>query len=100
METITLENKVAKPASTNGVLTDYNVDKIRADFPILQRKVYGKPLAFLDNAASTQKPQVVIDTIRQYYEAENANIHRGVYYLSELATQKYEASRELSLIHI
>ncbi len=71
-----------------------DVDKIKADFPILQQPVYGKSLVFLDNAASTQKPQVVIDAIRQYYEAENANIHRGVYYLSELATQKYEAARE------
>ena len=93
METTTLENKKTAAPTTNGVLADYNVDKIRADFPILHRKVYGKPLVFLDNAASTQKPQVVIDTIRNYYEAENANIHRGVYYLSELATKKYEDAR-------
>ncbi|RMF61295.1 MAG: cysteine desulfurase [Calditrichaeota bacterium] len=72
-----------------------DVDKIKQDFPILQRKVYGKPLVFLDNAASTQKPLQVIETIQQYYTAENANIHRGVYYLSELATQKYEHSREI-----
>jgi cysteine desulfurase/selenocysteine lyase len=73
---------------------DFDVEKIRDDFPILHRPVYGKPLVFLDNAASTQKPQAVIDTIRQYYGAENANIHRGVYYLSEVATQKYENARK------
>lgn len=72
---------------------DFDVENIRDDFPILHRPVYGKPLVFLDNAASTQKPQAVIDTIRQYYSAENANIHRGVYYLSEVATQKYENAR-------
>ncbi len=71
-----------------------DVDKIKADFPILQQPVHGKPLVFLDNAASTQKPRMVIDTIRNYYEAQNANIHRGVYHLSEVATQKYEAARE------
>jgi cysteine desulfurase/selenocysteine lyase len=71
----------------------YDVERIRADFPILHRPVRGKPLVFLDNAASTQKPQVVIDAIQHYYSAENANIHRGVYYLSEVATQKYEAAR-------
>src|SRR5215217_7089138 len=67
--------------------------KIRADFPILSSKVYGKPLVYLDNGATTQKPQAVIDAVRNYYEAENANIHRGVYYLSQLATEKYEQAR-------
>lgn len=73
---------------------DFDVENIRGEFPILHRLVYGKPLVFLDNAASTQKPQVVIDAIRQYYSAENANVHRGVYYLSELATKKYEDARK------
>lgn len=73
---------------------DFDVENIRDDFPILHRPVYGKPLVFLDNAASTQKPQAVIDAIRQYYSAENANIHRGVYYLSELATKRYENARK------
>lgn len=74
---------------------DFDVENIRGEFPILHRLVYGKPLVFLDNAASTQKPQVVIDAIRQYYSAENANVHRGVYYLSELATKKYEDARNM-----
>lgn len=72
----------------------YDVDKIRADFPILGMEVHGKPLVFLDNAASTQKPQTVIDALERYYRTENANIHRGVYYLSEVATKKYEDARE------
>lgn len=94
METRILENKEIKTPTANGLLAGFDVDKYRGDFPILHKPVYGKQLAFLDNAASTQKPQVVIDTIRNYYEAENANIHRGVYYLSELATRKYEESRK------
>jgi len=66
----------------------------RQDFPILGRKVHGKPLAYLDNAATTQKPRAVIDTISRYYESENANIHRGVYLLSQEATAAYESARE------
>ena len=73
--------------------TDFDVYKIRADFPILSRKVHGKPLVYLDNAATTQKPQPVIDAIIRYYTAENSNIHRGVHTLSEQATESYEASR-------
>jgi cysteine desulfurase/selenocysteine lyase len=71
----------------------FDIEKIRQDFPILRQKVRGKPLVFLDNAATSQKPQVVIEAISNYYEAENANIHRGVYYLSELATNAYEGAR-------
>jgi cysteine desulfurase/selenocysteine lyase len=67
--------------------------KIRADFPILSTKIYGKPLVYLDNGATTQKPRQVIDTLRRYYEAENANIHRGVYSLSILATNAYDDAR-------
>lgn len=71
-----------------------DVEKIRADFPILATEVHGKPLAYLDNAASSQKPRAVLDAIDRYYCAENANIHRGVHYLSELATKRYEDARE------
>lgn len=71
----------------------FDVEKIREDFPILRQKVRGKPLVYLDNAATSQKPQAVIEALSHYYQAENANIHRGVYYLSELATNAYEGSR-------
>jgi cysteine desulfurase/selenocysteine lyase len=65
----------------------------RADFPILQSEKDGKPLTYLDSAATSQKPQAVIDALQKYYLEENANIHRGVYYLSQLATQRYEETR-------
>ncbi|GAB4575338.1 MAG: cysteine desulfurase [Rhodothalassiaceae bacterium] len=68
--------------------------RIRADFPILARKVHGKPLVFLDSAASAQKPRVVIDAMRRLYESGYANVHRGVYKLSQDATEAYEAARE------
>ncbi|UAN00124.1 cysteine desulfurase [Polaribacter litorisediminis] len=70
-----------------------NVDKIRADFPILKRTVHGKPLVYFDNAATSQTPQIVIDTIVDYYSNYNANIHRGVHTLSQEATDKYEQAR-------
>jgi len=78
---------------TESVLDTFAVEKIRRDFPILDSKVYGKPLIYLDNAASTQKPISVIEAIQHYYTTEHSNVHRGVHYLSELATQKYEAAR-------
>lgn len=68
--------------------------KIRTDFPLLSRKVNGKPLVYLDNGATTQKPQIVIDAIKNYYLEYNSNIHRGVHQLSQLATEKYEHSRK------
>ncbi|SDW44138.1 cysteine desulfurase [Litoreibacter albidus] len=71
----------------------YDVQKIRGDFPILSRTVNDKPLVYLDNGASAQKPQVVIDAITQAYAHEYANVHRGLHYLSNLATDKYEAVR-------
>ncbi|MFT6674223.1 MAG: cysteine desulfurase/selenocysteine lyase [Sulfitobacter sp.] len=71
----------------------FDVNKIRSDFPILSREVNGKPLVYLDNGASAQKPQVVIDAITQAYSMEYANVHRGLHYLSNLATDKYEAVR-------
>ena len=72
----------------------YDVQKIRADFPILQREVYGKPLVYLDNAATTQKPLSVLNAMRDEYLNVNANVHRGVHYLSQQATDLHEAARE------
>ena len=71
----------------------YDIDKIRADFPILSRKVHGKPLVYLDNGASAQKPQAVIDAVSTAYADEYANVHRGLHFLSNLATDNYEAVR-------
>ncbi|BBU55823.1 cysteine desulfurase [Mameliella alba] len=72
----------------------YDIEAIRADFPILAREVNGKPLVYLDNGASAQKPQVVIDAVTRGYAEEYANVHRGLHYLSNLATEKYEGVRE------
>ena len=73
----------------------YDVERIRKDFPILHRTVRGgKPLVYLDNAATTQKPQAMIDRIVRYYSEENSNVHRGVHYLSEVATAAYEDARD------
>ncbi len=77
-----------KPVST------YDVEAIRRDFPILSREVYGKPLVYLDNGASAQKPQVVIDAVAHAYSNEYANVHRGLHFLSNAATDAYEAARE------
>jgi cysteine desulfurase/selenocysteine lyase len=71
----------------------FDADKVRSDFPILRQTVRGKTLVYLDSAATSQKPQVVIDAIASYYERDNANIHRGVHFLSEHATEEYEAAR-------
>ena len=70
-----------------------DVARVRADFPILQRLARGKPLVYLDNAATTQKPHVVIDAITRYYTEYNANVHRGVHELSEVASEAYEQAR-------
>lgn len=72
----------------------YDIQKLRADFPILSRQVYGRPLVYLDNAATTQKPRVVVDAIVDEYYSVNANVHRGVHYLSQQATDLHEAARE------
>ena len=72
----------------------YDINKVRADFPILSREVYGKPLVYLDNAATTQKPLCVLDAMREEYLNVNANVHRGVHYLSQQATDLHEAARE------
>ncbi|HEY1921686.1 MAG TPA: aminotransferase class V-fold PLP-dependent enzyme, partial [Tepidisphaeraceae bacterium] len=71
-----------------------DVDAVRRQFPILGKKIHGKPLIYFDNAATTQKPRAVIDAIREYYESENANIHRGVHTLSQEATTAYEHARQ------
>jgi cysteine desulfurase/selenocysteine lyase len=71
----------------------FDVEEVRQDFPILGEKVRGKPLVYLDNAATTQKPEVVIETLEKYYRTENANIHRGIHFLSERATQAFEEAR-------
>jgi cysteine desulfurase/selenocysteine lyase len=77
-----------------------DIQKVRADFPILSQKVNGKPLVYFDNGATSQKPQVVIDAISRYYREYNANIHRGVHTLSQLATDAYEQSRNTIQKHI
>src|SRR5499427_1515241 len=79
------------PAVSNGA---YDVNRIRADFPILATKVYGKPLVYLDNAASAQKPQAVLDRLNQVYTSQYANVHRGLHYLANEATEAYEDARE------
>ena len=72
----------------------YDVNKIREDFPILSRSVYGKPLVYLDNGATTRKPRCVVESITDEYYSVNANVHRGVHFLSQQATNLHEASRE------
>src|ERR1700744_4598883 len=79
------------PAVTNGA---YDVSRIREDFPILGMQVYGKPLVYLDNAASAQKPQAVLDRMHKAYTSEYANVHRGLHYLANEATEAYEGARE------
>jgi cysteine desulfurase/selenocysteine lyase len=79
-----------EPASA----TRLDLARLRAEFPILATRVHGKPLVYLDNAATTQKPRAVLDALLAYYATENANIHRGVHHLSQLATEAYEAARE------
>lgn len=79
---------------TSGNKLIFDVERIREDFPILKRIIHNKPLVYLDNAATTQKPRSVIDAIENYYKYENSNIHRGIHYLSSNATQAYEKARE------
>src|SRR6202163_1762464 len=67
--------------------------KLRADFPILDQKIHGHPLIYFDNAASSQKPRVVLDALRHYYEHDNANVHRGIHELSNRATAAFESAR-------
>ncbi len=87
---VPIRERIAKPLVDVGL----DVERVRADFPILRTKVHGHPLVYLDNAATSQKPQQVIDALVRYYEGENANIHRGVHYLSQIATEAFENARE------
>ena len=75
------------------IAISFDVETIRADFPILASSVHGKPLVYLDNAATTQKPRAVLDALTDYYTSSNANVHRGVHYLSGRATDQYEQAR-------
>ena len=81
---------VSATASTSA----FDVERVRAEFPILRRQIRGRPLTYLDNAATTQKPQPVLDALTSYYTSSNANVHRGVHLLSEIATEAHEAARE------
>jgi cysteine desulfurase/selenocysteine lyase len=78
----------------NHKIIPFDVTRLRNDFPVLSQKIYGKPLIYFDNAATTQKPRVVIDTINKLFSEHNSNVHRGVHYLSEQMTKMYEAARE------
>jgi cysteine desulfurase/selenocysteine lyase len=82
------------PATSTRPRTTFDVQRVRRDFPILSQTIHGKPLVYLDNAATTQKPQAMIDAMVRSYAEDNANIHRGVHLLSERATQAYELARE------
>jgi cysteine desulfurase / selenocysteine lyase len=88
-----LRQSAGDPSTALGMTHHYDVERIRRDFPILSRTVRDKRLVYLDNAATTQKPRQVIDRIVRYYSEENSNVHRGVHYLSELATIEYENAR-------
>src|SRR2546429_9752031 len=85
----------SREAATREVASGYDVERVRADFPILRENVRGHQLVYLDNAATAQKPKAVIDAIVHYYEHDNANIHRGVHYLSERATEEFETARKV-----
>src|SRR5258706_15280621 len=78
------------PAVLNG---SYDVTRVREDFPALALKIYGKPLVYLDNAASAQKPNAVLDRMTEAYKSEYANVHRGLHYLANTATEAYEGGR-------
>ena len=75
-------------------IEDFDPIRIRKDFPALDQTVHGKPLAYLDNAATSQKPRAVLDVLSEYYEKDNANVHRGIHELSRRATVAFEAARE------
>ena len=82
------------------VTSKFDVARIRKDFPILHRQVHGKPLVYLDNAATSQKPKAVIDAIERYYKEQNSNVHRGVHFLSGFATEAYEETRKKITLYI
>src|SRR5215204_6150435 len=84
---------ITQASPVTGSVSHVDWDRVRADFPILSRTVHGKPLVYLDSTATSQKPQAVLDAMDDYYRTTNANIHRGVYELSEVATDRYEKAR-------
>jgi cysteine desulfurase / selenocysteine lyase len=90
MRAVTEKPTSARTASSS---SSFDVQKYREDFPTLKQRIRGKPLVYLDNAATSQKPRVVLDALQRYYTSENSNVHRGVHFLSELATRRYEEAR-------
>jgi cysteine desulfurase/selenocysteine lyase len=86
-------NELAAQQTLRGRSAGFDVERVRQDFPILRQQVHGKPLVYLDSAATSQKPQVVIDAVTRYYQAENSNVHRGIHLLSERATELFEDAR-------
>src|SRR5436305_6454636 len=82
-------NEYVKPQTRS-----YDVERLRADFPILSKEIYGKPLIYLDNAASAQKPRVVVERLTEAYESEYANVHRGLHYFPNVVTEAFEFARE------
>src|SRR4051794_27652903 len=80
--------------TTISIAEKLDVERIRKDFPLLGQKVFGQPLVYLDNAATTQKPLLVLDTLENYYREYNSNVHRGVHHLSQVASESYEAARK------
>src|SRR3984885_5697692 len=78
---------------SSAIATDFDVERIREDFPVLKQTIHGKPLVYLDSAATAQKPTVVVDAIRHFHEVDCANIHRGVHELSQRSTAAYEETR-------
>jgi cysteine desulfurase/selenocysteine lyase len=94
----TIQTNSVAPSLADGLAVrngaaDFDVERVRQKFPILTEKIYGKPLVYLDSAATSQKPQAVIDAISRFFLKENANVHRGVHYLSERATEEYDGAR-------
>ncbi len=89
-----MSNTMVGAPARRGVGKGFDVERIRADFPILRREIRGRPLIYLDNAATTQKPQAMLDALMEYYTTSNANVHRGVHLLSEIATEAHDLARE------
>ncbi|HEX9568570.1 MAG TPA: aminotransferase class V-fold PLP-dependent enzyme, partial [Rhodospirillales bacterium] len=87
------KSSAVKIASGDNSTAAFDVERIRADFPILKQKVYGHPLVYLDNGASAQKPRAVIDAMSRAYETYYSNVHRGVHWTSQRSTEAFEASR-------
>src|SRR6202162_3058291 len=86
-------NELAAQQTLRACSAGFDVERVRQDFPILRQQVHGKPLVYLDSAATSQKPKVVIDAVTRYYQAENSNVHRGIHLLSARATEIFEEAR-------